>query len=65
MVAEAVRGTGAGRKLMKIAEQWAEARGFTSVALSSNIIRAGAHAFYERLGYRIEATSHLVRRRFA
>lgn len=62
VVDEATRGTGVGRKLMEIAEQWADAQGFTSVALSSSILRTEAHAFYQRLGYRIEATSHLMRK---
>lgn len=52
-----------GRKLMDVAEQWAEAQGFKSAALSSSIARSEAHAFYQRLEYRIEATFHLMRRR--
>jgi GNAT superfamily N-acetyltransferase len=63
VVAEVARGSGAGRRLMETAERWAGQRGFTSVALTSHITRFGAHAFYERLGYRIEATSHLMRKR--
>lgn len=65
VVHETVRGNGLGRKLMETAEKWAEARSFTSVALSSSIVREEAHALYQRLGYRIEATSHLMRKRLA
>jgi GNAT superfamily N-acetyltransferase len=63
VVDEVARGSGAGRRLMETAERWAGQRSFTSVALASHIARSGAHAFYERLGYRIEATSHLMRKR--
>jgi GNAT superfamily N-acetyltransferase len=63
VVDEVARGSGAGRMLMEAAERWADQRGFTSVALASHIARSGAHAFYKRLGYRIEATSHLMRKR--
>jgi hypothetical protein len=47
---------------MASAESWALARGFRSVSLSSQIARNEAHAFYKALGYRIVATSHLLRK---
>lgn len=62
VVDEATRGAGIGRGLMQVAERWAEAQGYGSVALSSNVVRSTAHAFYQRLGYRIEATSQLMRK---
>ena len=65
VVDEAARGRGVGRMLMEVAERWAGQRGFMSVALTSHVARAEAHAFYERLGYRIEATSHLMRKKLA
>ena len=65
VVDEAARGRGVGRMLMEVAERWAGQRGFMSVALTSHVARAEAHAFYERLGYRIEATSHLMREKLA
>jgi hypothetical protein len=37
-------------------------RGLSSVALSSNISRSDARAFYTALGYQLEATSHLLRK---
>jgi GNAT superfamily N-acetyltransferase len=51
VVEEGNRGRGVGRLLMQHAEQWAEGRGCRAVMLRSNIVRAGAHAFYGKLGY--------------
>lgn len=45
------RGTGVGKLLMSAAEQWAREQGCRTVRLRSNISRAGAHAFYQCLGY--------------
>jgi hypothetical protein len=47
---------------MGVAENWASEHGFTSLALTSNVKRSGAHTFYGALGYRVEATSHLFRK---
>lgn len=63
LVVEAgLRGSGIGRKLMQRAEGWAVANGYGSVALGTQTRRDDAHAFYERLGYRVAATSHLMRK---
>jgi hypothetical protein len=43
--------------LMAAAERRTAARGFDSVALSSQVARDGAHAFYQGLSYRLVATS--------
>ena len=51
VVEEAFRGRGAGQILMDKAEQWAREREIRTVVLRSNVIRVGAHAFYENLGY--------------
>jgi GNAT superfamily N-acetyltransferase len=51
VVAETCRGSGIGRMLMERAERWAIERGCRVVHLRTNVKRAGAHAFYERLGY--------------
>ncbi|GGM15919.1 GNAT family N-acetyltransferase [Promicromonospora citrea] len=45
------RGTGAGRALVAVFEEWARAAGCDRVTVSSAFRRTGAHAFYERLGY--------------
>jgi GNAT superfamily N-acetyltransferase len=62
VVDQAVRGRGAAKIMMEAAEAWAAERGFTSVALASHVSRAGAHVFYEAIGYQREATSHLFRK---
>ncbi|WP_459617034.1 N-acetyltransferase family protein [Bordetella sp. 2513F-2] len=62
VVDQACRGAGVGRRMMAAAEQWARSRGLDSVALTSNVARDGAHAFYEALGYERKATSHLFRK---
>lgn len=62
VVDAAVRGSGVGTALMRFAEGWAAEHGYHSVALASNVVRVEAHAFYERLGYRKAATSHLLRK---
>ena len=56
------RGNGVGAALMQAAETWARDRGLASVVLHTRIDRDAARAFYERIGYRHSATSHLMRR---
>lgn len=51
VVSKVLRGGGIGRILMAHAEKWAVARGCHIVHLRTNLKRAGAHAFYERIGY--------------
>ena len=58
------RGSGIGKTMMNVVERWALGRGFSSVALTSNISRSGAHSFYNRIGYKVKATSHLFRKEF-
>jgi len=62
VVDQAFRGAGIGRTLMAAAERWASEQGYRSVALSSNVVRTGAHAFYEAIGYQPIATSRLLRK---
>jgi GNAT superfamily N-acetyltransferase len=56
------RGTGIGRILMDHAERWAVERGCKIVHLRTNLKRAGAHAFYERLGYEHVKTQKTFRK---
>ena len=51
VVDETVRSRGAGRALVDAAEAWATERGAKRVAVTTALDRAGAHAFYEKLGY--------------
>jgi len=51
VVDETIRSRGAGRTLVETAEAWAHSRGATRVTVTTALQRAGAHAFYERLGY--------------
>jgi GNAT superfamily N-acetyltransferase len=65
VVERACRGSGVGATMMRAAEAWAAARGYTSVALGSHVSRADAHAFYAGRGYRNEATSQQFRKSLA
>jgi GNAT superfamily N-acetyltransferase len=62
VVDQASRGGGVGKIMMAAAETWAADRGFKSVALASHVSRSQAHVFYEAIGYRRAATSHLFRK---
>lgn len=53
VVSSAHRGNGYGRALMKAAEAWALDHDCIEMQLRSSSHRTEAHAFYERLGYRI------------
>lgn len=59
VVDETQRGSGVGRLLMKTAEAWAREKGYPAVKLRSNIVRHAAHAFYQRIGYKIPKTQHV------
>jgi GNAT superfamily N-acetyltransferase len=59
-VLEASRGLGIGRRMVAHAIAEARKRGCYKVALSSNIGRADAHAFYEHLGFRRHGYSFVV-----
>ena len=62
VVDQTLRRTGIGKTIMIMAERWALERGYSSIALTYSISRSGAYSFYNRLGYKIEATSHLFRK---
>ncbi len=48
-----VKGQGVGTALVNAAEAWARERGYTDMAVRSNVIRTEAHKFYQRRGYTI------------
>lgn len=56
VVSETVRGQGLGRALVAAAEKRLAEHGCALIEVTSNMRRAEAHAFYERLGY--ERTSY-------
>jgi GNAT superfamily N-acetyltransferase len=51
------RGSGVGNRLVEAAEQWAFDHGLAVMRVRSNVVRSGAHRFYERNGYAVEKTS--------
>jgi GNAT superfamily N-acetyltransferase len=53
VVDESARGSGVGKALVAAAERWARDLGMPAVRVRSNVVRTSAHAFYERLGYRV------------
>ena len=60
---DAWRGKVIGRDLMAAAEDWAVQKGCVSVYVRSNILRAEAHIFYERIGYSNAKTQYAFRRK--
>lgn len=62
VVDDTMRGRGIGAVLMREAEAWAARRGLGATWLYTNITRDRARAFYERIGYWLKATSHLMGR---
>jgi len=60
VVAPGQQGRGIGRQMMAHAMQQAREAGCYKLALSSNARRAGAHAFYESLGFAQHGLSFVV-----
>jgi aminoglycoside 6'-N-acetyltransferase I len=50
-VEESARGRGVGRALMRAAEDWARARGFTELASDSELDDAGAQSAHKHCGF--------------
>ncbi len=62
VIDENLRGQGVGRALVERAERWAKARRLQSVYVRSNIVRNDAHAFYQKLGYKVIKTQSSFRK---
>ncbi|MCU1240943.1 MAG: GCN5-related N-acetyltransferase [Candidatus Acidoferrum typicum] len=62
IVAEGQRSAGAGAKLLKAAEEWAQRRGCKGMNVRSNIIRERAHKFYKVHGYEHYKTQKAFRK---
>lgn len=60
VVDESLRGRGIGREMMRFAMEYCRTRGCYKLALSSNLKRTDAHAFYEQLGFRKHGFSYVV-----
>jgi ribosomal protein S18 acetylase RimI-like enzyme len=56
------QGAGIGEALMREAEARGRRRDLASTALYTRVDRDRSRAFYERIGYRLKATSHLMGR---
>lgn len=52
------RRKGVGKALVSAAECWTAARGLAKIFVRSNIVRSGAHHFYEGIGYERTKTQH-------
>lgn len=62
VVDEKYRGSGAGRALVEHVEAWARERGAIDLSLRTNIVRDGAHKFYQHLGFEVQKTQHKFRK---
>lgn len=62
VVDELRRGQGAGQALMNKAEEWAREHQCQEIVVRSNAIRAAAHRFYERIGYRVTKSQKVFRK---
>jgi ribosomal protein S18 acetylase RimI-like enzyme len=58
VVAEGIRDRGVGRQLVDAASLWAKEHGHDLLEVRSNIVRDGAHGFYEGLGFKRVKTSY-------
>ncbi len=63
VVADGSRSEGIGAALLDAAETWAFQCGAAVVSVRSNVIRDGAHRFYERQGYRRIKSQHVFEKR--
>jgi N-acetylglutamate synthase-like GNAT family acetyltransferase len=62
VIDEKYRGQGAGTALVDRAGRWAKSKRLKSVYVRSNIVRADAHQFYQKLGYKLIKTQHAFRK---
>ncbi len=62
VVEERFRGRGVGQLLVREAERWARERGHGTITVRSNVVRAQAHRFYEKLGYVTVKTQQVFRK---
>ena len=65
VVAERDRGRGVGLRLLAAAEDWARARGVTTLRIRSRTGRVETRGFYERRGYAVTKTQNVFERTLA
>ena len=65
VVDASARRQGIGRALVSAAEGWAVDRGYAAMRVRSNVTRAEARPFYERMGYAIIKSQHVYRKTLA
>jgi len=63
VVARAAQRSGMGSRLVAVAEQWAREIGAEFISVRSNINRAESHPFYRKLGYELNKTQQVYRKR--
>jgi GNAT superfamily N-acetyltransferase len=57
-----LRSRGLGARLVAEAERWAQSKGFATICVRCNVVRADTHRFYERLGYQCSKTQKYFRK---
>jgi GNAT superfamily N-acetyltransferase len=65
VVDDKARRRGVGRLLVEQIEGWAKSGNCRVLGVSSNVLRAESHAFYESLGYLQAKTQHSYRKTLA
>jgi Uncharacterized conserved protein len=63
IVDERYRGMGTGSLMMGAAEAWARDRGLGLLRLKTNVLRSGAHRFYEALGFECRKEQYVYEKR--
>lgn len=58
-----LRGRGVGKLLLAAGEAWARERGLRQLRVRSNVIRSGAHAFYESAAYALRKQQKVFEKR--
>jgi GNAT superfamily N-acetyltransferase len=62
IVDPSMRGRGIGAQLVAAASNWAASLGFEELRVRSNVVRAEAHRFYQRLGFVATKTQQVFHR---
>lgn len=52
-------GSGIGSELVIQAQTWATEKGYRVLRVRTNLVRAGAHEFYKRMGFELNKSQHV------